>query len=45
MEIISIVDRTPPRENQGGSQIINPNFKKNQPEIKQREQRGQNDQQ
>ncbi len=44
MERISIADRNPPRENQGGSQIRNPNFKKIEPQIKQREQRGQNDQ-
>ena len=45
MEIISIADRTLPREDQGVSQIRNLNLRKNQPQIKQREWRGQNDQQ
>ena len=40
MERINITDRTPPRENQTGPQIRNPNFRRNPPQIKQREQKG-----
>jgi hypothetical protein len=41
MDRLDIVDRTPPRENQPGPQIRNPNFRRNQPQIKQREPREQ----
>jgi hypothetical protein len=40
MDRLDIVDRTPPRENQPGPQIRNPNFRRNQSQIRQREQRG-----
>jgi hypothetical protein len=41
MDRLDIADRTPPRENQPGPQIRNPNFRRNQPQIRQREQREQ----
>jgi hypothetical protein len=41
MEILDIIDRTPPRENQPGPQIRNPNFRTNQLQIRQREPREQ----
>jgi hypothetical protein len=34
MERLDITDRNPPRENQPGPQIINPNFRRNPPQIK-----------
>jgi L-rhamnose mutarotase len=40
MDRLDIADRTAPRENQPDPQIINPNFRRNQPQIRQREQRG-----
>ena len=40
-----MVDRTPHRDNQGNSQNRNYNLRRNPPLIKQREQRGPNDQQ
>ena len=44
MEILDIIDRTPPRENQPGPQIRNPNFRRNPPQIRQREPREQREQ-
>lgn len=35
VETIYIIDRTFPKENQGGSQIINSNLRKGQPQTKQ----------
>ena len=40
MERINITDRAPSIENQPGPQIRNPNFRRNLPRIKQREQKG-----
>jgi hypothetical protein len=39
MERLEITDRNPPRENQPGPQIRNPNFRRNPPQIRQREPR------
>jgi hypothetical protein len=36
MEILEIIDRNPPRENQPCPQIRNPNFRRNPPQIRQR---------
>ena len=44
MEILEINDRNPPRENQPGPQIRNPNFRRNPPQIRQREPREQREQ-
>ena len=44
MDRISKTDRAPPRENQPTPQIRNPNFRRNPPQIKQREQKGPNQQ-
>ena len=44
MEILNIIDRNPLRENQPCPQIRNPNFRRNQPQIKQREPREQREQ-
>jgi hypothetical protein len=44
MERLEINDRNPPRENQPGSQIQNPNFRRNPPQIRQREPRDQREQ-
>jgi hypothetical protein len=44
MEILEITDRNPPRENQPGPQIRNPNFRRNPPQIRQREPREQREQ-
>jgi hypothetical protein len=41
MERLEITDRNPPRENQLGPQIRNPNFRRNPPQIRQREPREQ----
>ena len=41
MERLEITDRNPPRENQHGSLIRNPNFRRNPPQIRQREPREQ----
>ena len=43
MEIITIDDRDAPRENQLDPQIKNPNFRRNPPQIKQRDKRDPND--
>jgi len=45
MERISLTNRTPPRETKGGTQIRNPNFSKNPPQINQWEKIGPTDQQ
>jgi hypothetical protein len=44
MERLDIIDRNPPRENQPGPQIRNPNFRRNPPQIRQREPREQREQ-
>jgi hypothetical protein len=44
MERLYIIDRNPPRENQPGPQIKNPNFRRNPPQIRQREPREQREQ-
>jgi hypothetical protein len=44
MERLDITDRNPPRENQPGPQIRNPNFRRNPPQIRQREPREQREQ-
>jgi hypothetical protein len=41
MERLEITDRNPPRENQPAPQIQNPNFRRNPPQIRQREPREQ----
>jgi hypothetical protein len=41
MEILKINDRNPPRENHPTPQIQNPNFRRNPPQIRQREPRDQ----
>jgi len=43
MERMKMVDRTPPRDNQGNYQNKNQNLRRNPPLIKQRERRGPND--
>lgn len=45
MERMTLTDRAPPKESQGGPHIKNPNFRRNQPQIKQREPRNPTDQQ
>lgn len=40
MDMISTTNRTPPRENQPTPQIINPKFRRNLTLIKQKEQKG-----
>ena len=44
MERLTIADRNPPRENQAAPQIQNPNFRRNMPEIRQRDPRDQREQ-
>jgi hypothetical protein len=41
MERLEITDRNPPRENQPDPQIQNPNFRRNPPQLRQREPRDQ----
>ena len=41
MERLTIADRNPPRENQAAPQIRNPNFRRNLPQIQQRDPRDQ----
>jgi hypothetical protein len=41
MERLTITERNPPRENQPAPQIWNPNFRRNPPQIRQREPRDQ----
>jgi hypothetical protein len=44
MERLTITDRNPPRENQAAPQIQNPNFRRNPPQIRQRDPRDQREQ-
>jgi hypothetical protein len=44
MERLTITDRNPPRENQVVPQIRNPNFRRNPPQIRQRDPRDPRDQ-
>jgi hypothetical protein len=44
VERLEITDRKPPRENQPGPQIRNPNFRRNPPQMRQREPREQREQ-
>jgi hypothetical protein len=44
MERLTITDRNPPRENQAAPQIRNPNFRRNPPQIRQRDPRDQREQ-
>jgi hypothetical protein len=44
MERLTIVDINPPRENQSAPQIRNPNFRRNLPQIRQRDPRDQREQ-
>jgi len=44
MERLEITNRNPPRENQPGPHIRNPNFRRNPPQIRQREPREQREQ-
>ena len=39
MERLTIAERNPPRENQATPQIQNPNFRRNPPQIRQRDPR------
>jgi len=41
MERLTVADRNPPRENQAAPQIQNPNFRRNPPQIRQRDPRDQ----
>jgi hypothetical protein len=44
MERLTIIDRNLPRENQAAPQIENPNFRRNPPQIRQRDPRDQREQ-
>jgi hypothetical protein len=44
MELLTIPDRNPPREDQPAPQIRNPNFRRNPPQIRQRDLRDLRDQ-
>jgi hypothetical protein len=44
MERITVSDRNPPRDNTPAPQIRNPNFRRNPPQIRQRDPRDQRDQ-
>jgi hypothetical protein len=44
MERLTIADRNPPRENQDAPRVRNPNFRRNPPQIRQREPRDQREQ-
>jgi hypothetical protein len=44
MERLTIAERNPPRENQAAPQIQNPNFRRNPPQIRQRDPRDQREQ-
>jgi hypothetical protein len=44
MEILTVTKRNPPRENQPAPQIRNPNFRRNPPQIRQRDPRDQREQ-
>jgi hypothetical protein len=41
MERLTIANKNPPRENQAAPQIQNPNFRRNPPQIRQRDPRDQ----
>jgi hypothetical protein len=44
MERLTVSERNPPRENQPAPQIHNPNFRRNPPQIRQRDLRDQREQ-
>jgi hypothetical protein len=44
MERMNLSDRNPPRDNAPAPQIRNPNFRRNPPQIRQRDPRDQRDQ-